>query len=110
MNKLAIGTLLASLATAGLCNQASDNMAAMSEKGRRNLSAMLIRQTGETCPSAQRTFMQGSIDKSTFWNVTCARESYAIVFLDDAANTVRVMKCAQVTSLGAPTCFKKIKN
>lgn len=103
------GLLLAALLTPAFANRLVDQVGAMSEAGRAKFTGMLIRQTGAQCPAVTRTFFQGKLDdKSQVWNVSCnSRDNYGIVISDDAANTTRVMKCAELKSLGAPDCFKK---
>lgn len=87
----------------------SDKLDAMSEKGRRDFTGMLVRQSGAQCPSVQRVFYQGLLDKASVWNVRCSGKNadFGVVFYDDQANTTRVMTCTQLKAMGGPGCFKK---
>lgn len=102
-------SLLALLSTAAFANTLNDKVDAMSENGRRNFTAVLVQQSGVQCPTVQRVFFQGLLDKAAVWNVRCAGKNadFGIIFYDDQANTARVMPCSQLKELGAPGCFKK---
>ena len=106
--RLLIAALLATSAFAAGAAALGDQVQAMSETGRRNFTGMLIRQSGAECPTVQRTFFQGKLDKNVVWNVACSNKaSYGIVFYGDESNTTRVMKCSELKELGASGCFKK---
>lgn len=106
--QIILGFVFATLAGSVLANQLHDKVTAMKESGRRTFTGLLVRQTGAECPSVQRTFFQGMLEKNAVWNVSCGqKKDYGIVFYDDAANTTRVMACPALKELGAPNCFKK---
>lgn len=102
-------SLVALLSHNAFANTLSDKVDAMSENGRRNFTAVLVQQSGAQCPTVQRVFFQGLLDKAAVWNVRCSGKNadFGVVFYDDQANTTRVMPCAQLKELGAPGCFKK---
>jgi hypothetical protein len=109
--KLIAGLLTASLAGPLLASPLHDQVSAMSDSGKRGLIGMLVRQSGQACPAVRRTFFQGRVDKQhPVWNVACnSRDEYALVFYEDAANSTRVLKCAQLkATLGTPKCFTKL--
>lgn len=106
--QLGLGIVLAMLCGAGIANELGDKVSAMTEPGRRTFTGFIVRQTGAQCPSVQRTFFQGIKDKSAVWNITCnSRDSYGIVFDDDAGNSTHVIKCAEVSARVGAACFKK---
>jgi hypothetical protein len=108
MKQLGLGIVLAMLCGVGIANELGDKVNAMTESGRRTFTGLIVRQTGAQCPTVQRTFFQGTKDKSAVWNITCnSRDSYALVFDDDAANSTHIMKCSEVTALVGVACFKK---
>lgn len=91
-----------------MANELADKVSAMTESGRRTFTGVLVRQTGAQCPAVQRTFFQGTKDKSAVWNITCnSRDSYGIVFADDAAYSTQITKCSEVPTLVGAPCFKK---
>lgn len=102
-------SLVALLSNAALANTLSDKVDAMSDNGRRNFTAALVQQSGAECPAVQRVFFQGLLDKAAVWNVKCSGKNadFGVIFYDDQANTTRVMPCAQLKEMGAPSCFKK---
>lgn len=108
MKQLGLGIVLAMLCGVGIANELGDKVSAMTESGRRAFTGVLVRQTGAQCPAVQRTFFQGMKDKSAVWNITCnSRDSYGIVFGDDAANSTQITKCSEVPALVGTACFKK---
>ncbi len=105
---LGLGIVLATLCACGIANELGDKVTAMTESGRRTFTGLIVRQTGAQCPTVQRTFFQGIKDKSAVWNITCnSRDSYGIVFDDDAANSTHIMKCSEVPALVGAACFKR---
>jgi hypothetical protein len=72
---------------------------------------MLVRQSGQPCRTVQRSFFQGLLEQQhAVWSISCSpREDYAIVFYADAANSTRVLKCAELkAALGVPRCFARL--
>lgn len=102
-------SVVALLSNAAFANTLNEKVEAMSDKGRRNFAATLVQQSGAQCPDVQRVFFQGLLDKAAVWNVRCSGKNadFGLVFYDDQASTTRVMPCAQLKELGAPSCFKK---
>lgn len=105
--RLGLAIVLATLCAAGIANELGDKVNAMTESGRRTFIGVLVRQTGAQCPAVQRTFFQGTKDKSAVWNIACnSRDSYGIIFDDDAAHSTHIMKCSEVQALVGAACFK----
>ena len=89
----------------------ADQVQSMRGSARSKFLGMLVRQSGAECKQVQRAFFQGQADKAALWNVRCTGGKggdFGVVLLDDTANTVRVMPCAQLKEFGASACFRKL--
>jgi hypothetical protein len=99
--------LLAS--TGANANPAHDALMSMSADGRSQMLSKLLARSGEACPTALRSFHQGS-DKSgnAFWNVECStHQSFIVMVNNDATGSTKILSCSITKTLGLTPCFQK---
>ncbi|KLN53544.1 hypothetical protein [Variovorax paradoxus] len=91
-------------------NPAHDQLAGMSITQRASALASLLRASDETCPSAKRTFYQGSDNNgNAFWNVECSGGSaYVIQVNNDARGSTRILSCKALKAVAGTNCFRKL--
>jgi len=102
-------TVLIACAPAFAENVAHEGLQAMSEAQRKDALARLLRESGENCPVASRTFYQGSDSNgNAFWNVAClGGKNWSIQIANDKNGSTRLLSCDMLAAVNGGVCFKK---
>ena len=96
------------LASVAMANPAHNQIANLSEAERLKLFAKALNSSGDSCPSAIRTFYQGGDKNGTaFWNIKCSNgKAYLIQVSNNATGSTKVLDCEVLKRMNAGTCFK----
>jgi hypothetical protein len=88
------------------------SLSALTADQRARALARIVQSAGDSCPSATRTFLQGSSRKhGEFWNVQCSSGSaYVVQIKNDAGGSTSILDCAVNLTIGTTPCFQKFAN
>ena len=96
------------LASATMANPVHNQIADASEAGRLRFFANVLNTSGDSCPSASRTFFQGK-DKTgaVYWNIQCSNgKAYQMQIANNATGSSRSLDCELIKKMNAGICFK----
>ena len=104
-----VGIALAASCVQATANPAHDYMSSMNERDRNSWLTKLLVQMPGPCV-VQRNFFRGFDAKgSALWSAGCANKTaYAIMVLDDAKGSTRIMDCKVLMARGNQDCFAKL--
>ena len=104
-----VTSILVLSAGATNANKAHSIIANQSESERRAFLTSFIKNSGESCDSATKSFFQGfSKQREAFWNVRCRNgRAYLIKINDDATGSTKILDCGVLKAVGGGECFKK---
>jgi hypothetical protein len=105
---LLVAACLLALAPPAFTNEGHQRLLRLDESDRGVLLAALLRQSGEDCPRATRTFFQGRArDGSVFWNAACSNgKAYVVRIADDAGGSTVILNCDVLKVSSEAVCFK----
>lgn len=111
MKQVTIIMMLLILSFSGYANDVSAILEAQSLSQRAVTLAKLLHQSGKSCGTVTRTFLQG-FDKedAAYWNAACSNgQSYNVKVPANPSAKTRILECEILKIIGTE-CFTKLQN